>query len=272
MNLALAVTGRRPDGYHLLDTYVVFADIADELSAERFDDLSVGLAGRFAASLVAEPDNLVLRAMRLLVERGPGVGAKVLLRKSLPVAAGLGGGSADAAAALRALDMLWSLGLSRDELARAGLALGADVPMCVHGRFLRARGIGEEIELLPEIAPLHLVLVNPGVALPTGEVFGRLRQVDNPPLPDLPGGGIEDLMAVLPAMRNDLEGPAVALRPVVGEVLDALRALPSCRLARMSGSGATCFGLFGTRREAVTAAVSLAAARRDWWVVAARAR
>lgn len=260
VNLALHVTGRRPDGYHLLDTVVVHGGSADRVAVLRRPpaptvdgttamDLVIG--GPRAAGLAADADNLVLRAARLLEAEARRLGrsvAPVALRldKHLPVASGIGGGSSDAAATLRLLDRVWGLDLGRDRLAALSLPLGADLPMCVWGTPLRARGIGEAIEPLAPLPPFRLVLANPGVPVATPAVFRALTRRDNPPLPDLPAGfaDLDALVAWLAATRNDLEAPAIDLVPAIGETLAALRALPGCRVARMSGSGATCFALF----------------------------
>lgn len=283
INLALHVTGRRTDGYHLIDTLVVHGVAADEvralpLAAEPGDGeregppIALTLTGRFAAGLDAGPDNLVLRAAHLLEREARGTGrplapVALTLDKRLPIASGIGGGSSDAAATLRLLNRLWRLDLSPARLAEIALPLGADLPMCVHGVPLRARGIGETIDLLPAIPSLPMVLVNPGVAVATPAVFRALERRDNPGLPTLPDrfrdGG--DLVARLAATRNDLEAPAVLLAPVIGEVLARLRAAAGCRLARMSGSGATCFAVFDTAEDAGVAAAAMPA---EWWAVA----
>jgi 4-diphosphocytidyl-2-C-methyl-D-erythritol kinase len=261
INLALHVTGRRADGYHLLDSLVVFAPVGDLVTAEAAPELSLAITGPFAADLPAEGDNLVLRAARLL---GKGRGARIVLDKQLPVASGIGGGSADAAAAIRALARLWRLPVPD---AEALVSLGADVPACLAGRPLRMRGVGERLDPLPGPVPLHLLLVNPRVAVSTPEVFARLETRENPPLPEPPD--FPDAASVArfaAACRNDLEAPAIALVPEIAEVLETLRVTPGCLLARMSGSGATCFGLYGTPETRDAARGRLAAERPGWWV------
>lgn len=263
VNLALHVTGRRPDGYHRLDSLVVFPALGDRLEAEPGPVLSLAIDGPFAGDLDAGPANLVMRAATLL---GAGRGAALRLTKSLPVASGIGGGSADAAAALRLLSRLWSLPLPA---AGAVLALGADVPVCLAGRACRMQGIGEALTPVT-LPPFWIVLVNPGVPVPTGAVFSGLASRCNPAM-ETPGA-FADASALfdwLARQRNDLEPPAVAYAPAVGIALAALRAQPACRLARMSGSGATCFGLFGSGPEALAAADALRAAEPAWWVAAA---
>jgi 4-diphosphocytidyl-2-C-methyl-D-erythritol kinase len=264
VNLALHVTGRRADGYHLLDSLVVFPRLGDRLEAEPARGLSLTLDGPFAIGLGAGDDNLVLRAAELLQPQGRG--AALRLTKELPVAAGIGGGSADAAAALRLLARLWSVPLPP---RAAVLALGADVPVCLAGRPARMSGIGEHLAPL-RLPPFWIVLANPGLPLPTGAVFAGLARTDNPPLPNPPAFADSGaLVAWLAATRNDLEPPARALAPPVAVVLAALAAQPGCALARMSGSGATCFGLFAHAAPAREAAAAIARAEPAWWVAAA---
>lgn len=263
VNLALHVTGRRADGYHLLDSLVVFPGLGDRLEAEPGPGLSLSIDGPFGRDLDAGPANLVMRAAGLFAG---GQGAALRLEKSLPVASGIGGGSADAAATLRLLARLWRLPLPAPD---AVLGLGADVPVCLAGRSCRMQGIGEALTpvALPSFA---IVLVNPGVPVPTGAVFAGLASRDNPGLGALPR--FPDACALfdwLAGQRNDLEPPAVACAPSIGQALAALAAQPDCRLARMSGSGATCFGLFATLPAALAAADALRRAAPDWWVAAA---
>ncbi|MEX0922100.1 MAG: 4-(cytidine 5'-diphospho)-2-C-methyl-D-erythritol kinase [Rhodovibrionaceae bacterium] len=259
VNLSLKVTGRRADGRHELDSLVVFATVADLVSLEEAEELSLVVEGPFAEALEGESDNLVLRAARLFRVRR---GARITLTKNLPVAAGLGGGSSDAAAALRLLAALWKLPLPDDDAVR----LGADLPVCLFGRPARLRGIGERVEAvaLPDFA---LLLVNPGIALPTGEVFAAFEGPPGP-APDFPArfSDLEALLAYLRAAANDLEVAAIRLRPEIGAVLKAIENSPGCRLARMSGSGATCFGIFAGLAGAEAAAAALSAARPGWWV------
>jgi 4-diphosphocytidyl-2-C-methyl-D-erythritol kinase len=261
VNLALHVTGRRADGYHLLDSLVVFPRVGDRLTAAAAPELGLVVEGCFAAALPAG-DNLVLAAARLL---GAGRGAALTLEKALPVASGIGGGSADAAAALRLLTRLW--GLPMPETA-ALVGLGADVPACVTGVACRMRGIGERLD--PVALPgFWLVLANPGVPVATGAVFAGLAGRVGPPLPAPPGfADAPALAGWLAAQRNDLEVPARALAPIA-ETIAALAAQAGCLVARMSGSGATCFGLFATAAPAEAAAGALRRARPGWWIAAA---
>ena len=266
INLALHVLGRRADGYHLLDSLVVFAAVGDTLRAGPAEDLTLAVAGPFGAALAGEADNLVLRAARLLAESG-GVAprARLILDKQLPVASGIGGGSADAAAALLLLSRLWRLDLPAPALSALALRLGADVPVCLRGRPARMGGVGEALAPLPPLPGCGLVLVNPGVAVATQAVFRARDAAFSPPLvlPDA-WPDATALAATLAAHRNDLEAPAIALAPEIADVLAALRDTENCLLARMSGSGATCFGLFADPGAATAAAERLR--RPGWWV------
>lgn len=271
VNLALHVVGRRPDGYHLLDSLVVFADVGDRLTAEPAGELSLTVIGPEAAALEGTPaaENLVIRAAERLRALVPGApGARLTLDKHLPVASGIGGGSADAAAAIRLLCRAWSIDPAAEAVAGLARSLGADVPMCVAGRALRAVGIGQDLTPLPAPPALGLLLVNPRVPVSTPAVFARLTRRDNPALAAVPRR-TEDYLPALLAARNDLQEAAVAVAPEIGAVLGALADLNGALIARMSGSGATCFGLFPDRSAAETAAEDLSAARPDWWIRAA---
>ena len=263
LNLCLHVTGRRGDGYHLLDSLVVFADVADRVLVAPGKGLSLQVTGPEAADLGSEPDNLVLRAARSL-----GVtDATLVLDKHLPVASGIGGGSADAAATLRALARLTGRPLPPDAEV---LRLGADVPVCLAGRPARMSGIGEVLAPLPPLPALWVVLVNPRVAVPTPQVFAALTRRDNPPLPDLPPSALASAEAFASWLarhtRNDLIPPARAAAPILSEVQSELASTPACLLARMSGSGGTHFGLYASAEAARTAARPLAAAHPCWWI------
>lgn len=264
VNLALHVTGRRADGYHLLDSLVVFADVGDRISVAPAEGLSLTVTGPMAFGLAGEPDNLVLRAARFL-----GVtGAAITLDKQLPLASGIGGGSSDAAATLRALSRLTGRPLPA---AAATAVLGADVPVCLDPRPQRTAGIGERLAEVPPLPPCWLVLANPGVAVPTPAIFRALTRNDGAAMPDpLPRWPDATAMARdLAAMRNDLETPAIALAPVIATVRSALAAQSGCLLARMSGSGATVFGLFAAEGPARAAEARLQADRPGWWLRAA---
>lgn len=269
VNLYLHITGRRQDGYHLLDSLFVFAGAHDMVEAHISEDLSLAVTGPGAASLEGDGGNLVMRAADLLRERtGVSLGAELRLLKNLPVAAGLGGGSADAAATLRLLNRLWGTGLGEAELARLAVELGSDVPACVLSRPLRISGVGEVVAPVGPLPPFHMVLVNPGVPLSTPAVFSKWRERDAPFSKVAPVPALDDTDSFFSSLRqttNDLEAAAIALAPEVGEVLDALRESEGCALARMSGSGASCFGLFPGEGEATRAARALAR-KSKWWV------
>ena len=269
INLYLHVTGRRADGYHTLDSLIAFAGLGDQITVETADSLSLEIDGRFAESLQNPDDNLVLKAARALAEEaGCPANAHIRLTKNLPVAAGIGGGSADAAAALKALAELWQI--SSDETAMQSLAatLGADVPVCFAGHTAFVEGVGEVLTPAPGLPSCGLVLVNPGVALATPSVFaartgdfGKEARFTETP------ANAADLAGLLSARRNDLAVAATALAPVIGDVLTALEAA-GAHLARMSGSGATCFGLFDDLSAAETAAEFLGLAAPDWGLAA----
>ena len=264
VNLFLHVTGRRADGYHLLDSLAVFGPAADRLTATPADALSLTLGGPFGDTLASEADNLVLRAARALAaEAGYKAGAALHLEKHLPIASGIGGGSADAAAALRLLNRLWGCGLDAAALAKVAAPLGADIPVCVAARPARMQGIGEETSPGPALPDCGLLLVNPRVPVATPAVF-RARQGGFSAPAELPCGwaDAQAMARGLARLGNDLEAPALRLCPVIAEVLEALRTAPGCLLARMSGSGATCFGLFATPAEANAAALGMP---RGWW-------
>lgn len=263
INLALHVTGRRADGYHLLDSLVGFADLADVLRFAPSHALGLTVTGPMATGVPVGPENLVLRAAGLFE---PGRGAAITLEKHLPHAAGLGGGSADAAAALVGLSRLWQVPLPPDD---AVLALGADVPVCLRGRVARLRGIGDRLGPVPPLPACAIVLINPGTSLPTGKVFRALDGATGPAMSEPEWRDFPTFVAWLAGQRNDLEPPARALAPGIGDALKALGGSTGCALARMTGSGATCFGLFETQGAARGAAEVIAAANPDWWVRAA---
>jgi 4-diphosphocytidyl-2-C-methyl-D-erythritol kinase len=264
VNLWLNVVGRRADGYHLLDSLIAFADLADTLEAAPADSLSLTVNGPQAAGLSEEHDNLVLKAARLLAERaGAPARAALALTKNIPLAAGLGGGSADAAAALRALVALWRATLDEDELVALAGKLGADVPMCLAAQTAIAGGIGEQLRPAPPLPACGLLLVNPGVGLPTADVFRARSGPFSAPLAVVrPWTSLEHLVADLARRGNDLTTAAIALRPVIGEVIAILRHTTGARYAAMTGSGATCFALYDSVASAHEAARSLPT---TWW-------
>ena len=273
LNLFLHIVGRRPDGYHLLDSLIAFASVHDTVIAAPSNRLSLALDGPFAAQLGgAGDDNLVLRAARALAEAtGHQAQGALRLTKRLPVASGIGGGSADAAAALKALNALWRLDPAPEALSAIALSLGADVPICLAGHAARVGGIGERIAPIGRLPDCGLALVNPNLPLATAAVFKARQGAFSEParfasVPYEAG----DLADALRASRNDLEAPARVLLPVIDDVLGALARLKGCLIARMSGSGATCFGLFATEAVAVAASADLAAREPGWWVAPGR--
>jgi len=276
INLALHVLNRRPDGYHALDSLVVFAELADTLTAFRRDEsvVEVSVDGDFADILgetTLPEDNLVYSVACALIRAFPDRipdGIRLNLTKELPVAAGLGGGSADAAATLRLLNRMWRLGLAPSELIGLGASLGADVPVCVLSRPARIEGIGERVTPVTTLPAIPLVLVNPGVAMETGSVFRRLRPAERPPLPPMPQRFVSlmELVFWLRKTRNDLFEPACEAAPVIETVVRMLASDPDCMFARMSGSGATVFGIFLSIEAASRAAERLRDVRPEWWV------
>jgi len=274
INLALHVTGRRPDGYHSLEMLVAFAEVGDELEATSAKKDSLSIAGPFAAGLGNGETNLVLRALSAFRQRWPGAlpdGLALRLAKNLPIAAGLGGGSADAAAALRLFAAVADTDIAFADLLDLARGLGADVPMCLHSRPAEVRGIGEIVLPLKHFPACHIVLVNPLVPVVTADVFRRLERHDNPGLPDVgdPLMRPAQLGLWLDETRNDLEPPAIAMVPTIGDLIDRLDGASGCILSRMSGSGATVFGLFGSSAQAHQAAHDLRETWPGYWVAAA---
>ncbi len=280
LNLYLHVLGRRDDGYHLLDSLMAFAGIGDTIAVRAGEGITLSIDGPFASLIGGGGDNLVLKAARAL-QKAAGTdageacpGAEIILTKNLPVASGIGGGSADAAATLRALTCLWGVGLEKSALAELALTLGADVPFCLEGKAAFVGGIGEEITPAPPLPKAWVVLVNPMAPLSTPAVFkARAGDFSSAGRFDtIPGNGGE-LAALLKGRHNDLAVAAISLMPEIGKILAALEAAPDCLLGRMSGSGATCFGLFAGEAQAREAAQSIAAdsvaAGKKWWVKAA---
>ncbi|PST26300.1 4-(cytidine 5'-diphospho)-2-C-methyl-D-erythritol kinase [Mesorhizobium plurifarium] len=279
INLALHVVGQRADGHHLLESLVTFAGCGDRIGLSAADADRFTVSGRFAKGLPLSAGdstgNLVLRARDLLrrelATQGRTAGPVHLhLEKNLPLASGIGGGSADAAATLRALLSLWSASVEPAKLNSLALALGADVPMCLDGRPLLARGVGEKITPLPQLPSFAAVLVNPLVAVSTPVIFRSLVSKTNPPLvlPEDARSPAEWLTAMA-AMRNDLEPPARVQEPAVATVSTALEDAGAA-LVRMSGSGATCFGLFADEKSAALAAETISAGHPRWYVQATR--
>jgi 4-diphosphocytidyl-2-C-methyl-D-erythritol kinase len=274
INLALHVTGRRRDGFHDLESLVIFADVSDELEAAPAPKDSLRVTGPFAGALGNGDTNLVLRAVAAFRARWPShvtTGLSIELKKNLPVAAGLGGGSADAAAALRLMASLGEGAIAESDLTGLAAGLGADVPACLLSKPCEVRGVGERVSALETFPTCHVVLINPLLPVITADVFRRLQSHDNDPLPPLPQPLTRpaQLGIWLAETRNDLEPAAIALVPVIGELIARIAKTQGCILARMSGSGATVFGLFGSSALAHQAAHDLRAALPAYWVAAA---
>ena len=263
INLTLHVTGQRADGYHLLDSYVMFADIGDRVFVEPAEEMSLTVTGPRAAGVPEDARNLCWKAAEFY-----GASAAITLEKHLPAAAGIGGGSSDAAAVLQGLEQVYGRPVPVDTSI-----LGADVPVCMVGHAAHMTGVGDRVLPLFAEVPMPCVLVNPGVEVSTPAVFDRLERKDNPPMAPWPeGGGNAAAYDWLAEQRNDLETPALAVQPVIGDVLAALQALPGARVVRMSGSGATCFALFDCYEQAEAGAATLGDTHADWWIAACRLR
>jgi 4-diphosphocytidyl-2-C-methyl-D-erythritol kinase len=272
VNLALHVTGRRPDGYHTIESLAVFTRFGDRLHLEPAAADAFSITGPFGPGLPDDETNLVLRARDALrlasASNLPPV--SIRLEKNLPVASGVGGGSSDAAAVLKALNQIWNCGLGQRELAEIARSLGADVPMCLSAKPLIATGIGDVVEPISGFPALALVLVNPGIAVSTPEIFQRLERRDNEGLPPPPSRiDLHSLRNWLETTHNHLEPTARGIQPAIGEALKALDKAGS-GFSRMSGSGATCFGLFETGNVAKRAAVAIRARHPGWFVAATR--
>ncbi len=269
INLTLHVTGQREDGYHLLDSLVMFADTGDLVEVVKSDASSLSVIGPEAAGVPSDTSNSILKTAHL--QSG---NATFRLTKNLPSSAGIGGGTADAAAAFRAMNPDTSFDpatLTPEDIAALTAQaekLGADVPVCLFSKTAHMQGIGEDLTFYPDLPPLHAVLVNPRIPVSTPDVFQALKSKKNSPMPPIPGhfGKPDALIAWLAEQRNDLQRPAVTLFPEIGYTLRALEYSNGCKLARMSGSGATCFGLYETERFAQFAATRLAQLHPDWWV------
>jgi len=272
VNLTLHVLGRRADGYHEIESLVAFADVGDRLSFLPGDALELEVGGPGAAAAGSDADNLVLKAARELANRVEDLGTgRFILDKQLPVAAGLGGGSSDAAAALRLLSRHNDLAPGDARLHAAARETGADVPVCLALKARMMRGIGEILSEPISLPGLPAVLVNPGVAVPTRDVFAALAAsvLKSPAQPDdfiAIAADAASLMSILAARGNDLEIPAIKLQAIIADVLQSMQNFPGCLLARMSGSGATCFGLFGSIAAAQDAAQRMQECHPGWWV------
>ena len=267
VNLALHVGGRRDDGLHRLASLVAFTEFGDGIGVGEAAGISLKVSGPFRADVPCDGSNLVLRAAALMAGRR---GAAISLEKHIPVAAGLGGGSSDAAEVLRLLSRFWNVPLPS---AVSVMGLGADVPACLAGCPAIVEGAGEEVSPVGCVPELRMLLVNPGIPVPTKSVFRAFSGTGTPVLkPPADGCGASEFIAWLAAQRNDLEAVAIALEPEVGRMLARIRRLPGCLLSRMSGSGATCFGIFAGTAEAEEAARTLKSENPSWWVAATLTR
>lgn len=264
INLYLHITGKREDGYHLLDSLVVFADTGDEITVAPADDVSLSIEGEFASAVGNDEDNLVLRAARLLQQDAKvPTGAAITLTKHLPVAAGLGGGSSDAATTLKLLSQLWGLSYTVEALSALALPLGSDLPVCLYAQPAFMSGIGDVVDAALATPPLYMLLVNPRKGLSTPDVYGAYVHEERQSEPLMLGSS---LIASLKDMRNDLQRPAISLCSKIGEVLLELDTQINCEVARLCGSGATCYGLFSDKASCERAADTIRREHPDWWL------
>lgn len=275
INLTLVVKGRRPDGFHELQSLVTFADCGDVLTGKSASAMGLDVTGPFAPALDSEKNNLVMKAAQLLVDHlGIKQAARLVLEKNLPVASGIGGGSADAAAALRLLRALSGCTVESHAMAALALCIGADVPVCLEATPAFMWGKGELMMRLDSVPQFWFVLVNPGIAVSTAQVFAALAApllMDKELAPRLPSwANLDQFVDWLEGQGNDLEKPALSFAPVISEVIASLASAQGCRLARMSGSGATCFGIFADEATARAAETALHVAHPEWWVRAAQ--
>lgn len=270
INLSLRITGKRADGYHLLQSIVMFADVGDWLEAEPADDVTLTVRGPLGAGLTVGNDNLVMRAFwAIRHEASVSHGARIVLTKQLPVGAGIGGGSADAAAALKLACRLWNVSITGQKLAEIALSLGADVPVCLAAQPCLMEGVGEVLTPLT-LPPFHLVLVNPLRGVETAAVFRQYSSsFSYPAAKEEIGHGAANLESLIPLLRNDLLAPAIGLCPAIQDIIAAIAGRNGCLHAGMSGSGATCFGIFSDIELARHAVQSLLAQWPDYWVVSA---
>ena len=279
VNLFLHVLGRREDGFHLLESLVAFADIGDEVTVAKGPTFTLSISGPFASEVPKGGDNIVMQAAEALAHGVSAIppGAEMALHKSLPAASGIGGGSANAAACLKGLLKLHDVALSDAALNQIAVGLGADVPVCLRSKISMMRGIGQIVETVPDLPEIYAVLVNPCVAVPTGPIFqamgllhGAMVSEPAPVLSRTAFRNAHSFADYLRQCRNDLETPATNMVREIGDVQEALFAVDGCLLARMSGSGATCFGLFENQEEALDVEARFVSEHPNWWVKAAR--
>lgn len=274
INLTLHVTGRREDGFHLIESFVVFADVGDEIDVSSHDEFDISVSGPFASLLRHEENNIALDAAIAFVNgfRDCLPGVHIDLVKNLPIAAGMGGGSADAAAVIRALAYLVDINVSRVAAGQLAIGLGADVTVCLDPQASFMSGVGNLVTILPALPEIHAILVNPNIKMLTGAVFaalavpGAIRRDEVGLKPEHAFSDAVDLVNFVRSCRNDLEAPALRMCPEIIEVQDALSAQDGCLLTRMTGSGATCFGLFADKTQAERGAKTIAEKAPNWWV------
>lgn len=266
VNLTLHVVGQRANGYHELQSLVCLTEFGDQIHLTPDVDFSFQVTGPYAAGIPVDDRNLVVQAAKFMAQKhSKPLDCQIILEKNLPMASGIGGGSSDAAAVMRALSQYWSVPMPNvDEL----MALGADIPVCMTTGLTLMEGAGEDVLQLSTAPNWGVVLVNPNVGVSTPAVFNALNSKHNPPMQGVAGNCVD--IAWLGDQRNDLEAPAMAMVPEVATVVDAISAAPQCQVARMSGSGATCFGLFADVMHAKAAASYLQKAHPNWWVVATK--
>ncbi len=271
INLFLHITGKRDDGYHLLQSLIVFVDVGDTLTFAPHDGLFIDVEGDFATELQSPQDNLIYKAARILAtEYHMPLHARITLEKNLPIASGIGGGSSDAAMTLTGLAKLWGLPEEQDRLLRLARQLGADVPACLIRKPVWAEGTGEKMTRLPEMPKMHFVLANPRVPTRTPEVFHRFDARFSPPIQFIGRRKtMHEWIADLKLYRNDLTDTAITVSPVISTVLQALKETPNCHFSRLSGSGATCYGVYDNHESALAAVNKLRTAFPRWWITAA---
>lgn len=272
VNLFLHITGKRDDGYHLLESLVCFPNCGDVLDVAPSNKVSLHEAGPYAGQMGGWQDNLILKAAKLLKrETGVTAGAEIHITKNLPVASGIGGGSTDAATVLHLLCDLWNIEISTQELARLGVELGADLPVCLYGRPAMMSGIGEIISPVEGLPTFGILLVNPGVGVSTQRIFKELGSfAPNIDFPSLEGLNKDSFIQVLKGCRNDMQIGAIRTEPSIEQVLKVLEGVDTCLLSRMSGSGATCFGLFDSAEQAELARDTLLTKQPTWWAMASQ--
>ena len=266
VNLTLHVVGHRTNGYHELQSLVCLTEFGDQIHLYPAADFSFQVIGPFAAGIPVDESNLVVQAAKFMAQQhSKSLDCQIILEKNLPMASGIGGGSSDAAAVMKALSQYWSVSLPKvDEM----MALGADIPVCMASGLTLMEGTGEDVTQLSAAPNWGVVLVKPNVGVSTPAVFNALNAKQNPPMQDVAENCVD--IAWLCDQRNDLEPPAMAMVPEVAAVVDAISEIPQCQVARMSGSGATCFGLFADIKQANAAAERLQQAHPNWWVVATK--